>query len=299
MNRELKAYLILLTIPVMWGITFPLMHKIVALYAPSLFVFWRFILAALIMSPLFISTIIKRKFKWGDVRYGLILGVLNSGSFILQAMSLRYMDSSRAAFLTGVNVVMVPFLLPLFKMGRPKIIEIVAALFCLWGIYLISGAGLNGHFGRGELLVILSALCIALGIVVAEKSSLVSHNLKLLTFYQILFTSLIPGFILAPHNIVLPHNHLFWWSIVYCAILATVIPFFLQIKYQRVVGSNKAAIIFSLESVTATFFAYWMGESISSSVLVGGFVILFSTVMTDAYKVIIKRLTPLANKRSS
>ena len=74
------------------------MHQIVANYAPSLFVFWRFILAALIMSPLFISAIIRRKFRWGDVRYGLILGILNSGSFILQAMSLKYMDSSRAAF---------------------------------------------------------------------------------------------------------------------------------------------------------------------------------------------------------
>lgn len=290
MNRELKAYLILLTVPVMWGITFPLMHQIVANYAPSLFVFWRFILAALIMSPLFISAIIRRKFRWGDVRYGLILGILNSGSFILQAMSLKYMDSSRAAFLTGINVVIVPFLLPLFKMGRPRMIEIVAALFCLWGIYLISGAGLHGGFGRGELLVILSALCIALGIIFAEKSSLVSHNLKLLTFYQILFTSLIPGFILAPHNITFPESHLFWWSIVYCAIIATVIPFFLQIKYQRVIGSNKAAIIFSLESVTATFFAYWMGEPISSSVLFGGFVILFSTVMTDVYKIVVKQI---------
>ena len=98
MSRELKAYLILLTIPVMWGITFPLMHRIVADYAPSLFVFWRFILAALIMSPLFISTMIKRKFNWGDVRYGLILGALNSGSFILQAMSLKQVVISLVNF---------------------------------------------------------------------------------------------------------------------------------------------------------------------------------------------------------
>ncbi len=290
MNRELKAYLILLTVPVMWGITFPLMHRIVAGYAPSLFVFWRFILAALVMLPIFISAVSKRKLNWVDVRYGLIIGILNSGSFILQAMSLKYMDSSRAAFLTGINVVMVPFLLPLFNMGRPRVIEVVAALFCLWGIYLISGAGLHGHFGRGESLVILSALCIAVGIICAEKSSLVSHNLKLLTFYQILFTSLIPGFILAPHNIVIPDNSMFWWSILYCAVIATVIPFFLQIKYQRVIGSNKAAIIFSLESVTATFFAYWMGESIKSSVLIGGIVILFSTVLGDVYKIMIKSI---------
>ena len=87
MNRELKAYLILLTVPVMWGITFPLMHRIVAGYAPSLFVFWRFILAALVMLPIFISAVSKRKLNWVDVRYGLIIGILNSGSFILQAMS--------------------------------------------------------------------------------------------------------------------------------------------------------------------------------------------------------------------
>lgn len=282
MRIETRALFILFTIPVMWGITFPLIHKIVATYSPALFVVWRFLLAALILLPAFIGACSRRELSAGDVRYGLIIGVINSGAFLLQAIALQWLGSSRTAFLSGLNVIMVPLLLPFFNLGRPKKVDLVAALFCLLGIYLISDADLrNFHFG--DLMVVLSALCIALGIIVTEKASLVSNNLRLLTFYQIVFTNLIPVGWLQQRLFIFPHDSFFWVSAVYCAVLATALPLFLQLKYQKFVGSSKVAIIFSLESVTATFFAWLAGEHITLHVIIGGIVILASSIYSDIH----------------
>ena len=167
-------------------------------------------------------------------------------------------------------------------MGKPRGIEIAAAVCCLCGIYLISDASL-ADFSYGDLLIIGSALCIALGIIVTEKASLVSHNLLLLTFYQIAFTLLLPLYLLGKQVLLIPANGLFWWGVIYCGIFATVVPLFLQLKYQPLVGSNKVAIIFSLEALTATLCAWLVGEPIASSVLGGGIVVLFSALLHDLW----------------
>lgn len=277
-NQETKAFFILLTIPVMWGITFPLIHEIVYNYSPSLFVLWRFWLAAIVMLLPFIDALRRRQFSRIDILYGLAIGLVNSGAFVLQAQSLLYIDSARAAFLTGMNVVMVPLLLPFFAMGRPRLIDLMAAGVCLAGIYLISGADFR-NFDEGDWLVIASALCIAIGIIITEKASLVSNNLKLLTFYQIIFTTLVPMGVLGTQITIIPHSQLFWWGAIYCAVIATALPLFLQLKYQKYVGSSKVAIIFSLESVTATFCAWLAGEKITVNIIIGGLIILISTIL--------------------
>ena len=284
-NRETKAFLILLTIPVMWGITFPLIHEVVSNYSPSLFVLWRFLLAAMVMLLPFIRAWKKRQFSRVDILYGLAIGIVNSGAFVLQAQSLLYIDSARAAFLTGMNVVMVPLLLPFFAMGRPKIIDLAAAVVCLGGIYLISGADFH-NFDDGDWLVIASALCIAIGIIITEKASLVSNNLKLLTFYQIIFTTLLPISVLGTQVIQIPHSQLFWWGAIYCAVIATALPLFLQLKYQKYVGSSKVAVIFSLESVTATFCAWLAGEQITMNIIIGGVVIILSSILGSLVRLI-------------
>lgn len=262
----------------MWGITFPLIHEVVSNYSPSLFVLWRFILAALVMLFPFIDAWRRRQFSRIDIGYGLAIGIVNSGAFVLQAQSLLYIDSARAAFLTGMNVVMVPLLLPFFALGRPKLIDLAAAVICLFGIYLISGADFR-NFDDGDWLVIASALCIAIGIIITEKASLISKNLKLLTFYQIIFTTLLPFGVLGNQVMIIPHSQLFWWGAVYCAVIATALPLFLQLKYQKYVGSSKVAIIFSLEAVTATFCAWLAGEKITANIISGGLIILASSLL--------------------
>ena len=285
MNKEIKALLILLIIPLLWGVTFPLTREIVRYYTPAQFVYWRFLLAALLMLVVFFRVIRRNLTSLIELRYGLLLGLINGAAYYFQTDCLKYIESSRAAFLVGTYVIMVPFLLPLFALGRPKKIDVMAAFVCLLGIYLMSGANLHG-FNYGDVLAILSAFGLALGIIVCEKVSLVSKSYRSLTFYQIIFTILIPVGILGKSTIVIPSGYLFWVGILYCAVFATIIPMLLQLKYQKYVGSSKAAIIFNLEALTASLCAWIYGEHISGMVILGGSVIIFSAILENVLKLI-------------
>lgn len=286
MTTTTKAFLMLLTVPMLWGVTFPLMHIVLAHMSVNLFVFWRFMLAGIFLLPVLVVAYWRKSCTVNDLKFGIIIGLINSGTFVFQGMALQLEDSSRAAFLTGINVILVPLLLPIFGLGRPKANDLLAAIICIVGIYIISGAKIDS-IGKADLLVLLSAVFIAIGIIFVEKASLLSKNLQLLTFYQIIFTSFAPMIILHGKVFNFPPTHiLFWWSLLYCAIFATVIPIFIQLKYQPVIGSSKAAIIFSLEAVAATFFAWLFGETISMNILIGGSIILFSAVYTDVYKLL-------------
>lgn len=286
MSQQLKAGLMLLLIPILWGITFPLMHIILANLSANFFVFWRFLCAGILLLPIWFYAWRKKSLTIRDLRYGILIALTNSGGYVFQGMALQHEDSARAAFVTGVNVILVPLLLPLFGMRRPRVLEIVAAIICLGGIYIISGANFD-HVSYGDLLVFCSAIFIALGIILVERASSKSSNLQLLVFYQIIFTPVIPFLILKGNVFNFPHNMpLFWFAVIYCALIATVVAIFLQLKYQSIVGSSKAAIIFNFEAIAASFAAWMMGESISENVLIGGIVIVFSAVLTDLYKLL-------------
>ena len=79
----------------------------------------------------------------------------------------------------------------------------------------------------------------------------------------------------------LPQSMSFWLSVSYCAVFATSIAFLMQVKYQAVVGASKTALIFSLESVFASIFAWFSGELITRQIIIGGGIILLSTILVD------------------
>jgi drug/metabolite transporter (DMT)-like permease len=280
-----NALALLLVVPLLWGATFPLIRQVVGHSDPAAFVLWRFLVAGLILLPSAIRSWHQRCLSLRDFSYGLILGLVNGIAFVLQAKALQTVGAARIAFLTGINVVMVPLLLPLFKLGYPKKIELVASVIGLVGIYSLNNASLV-NFALGDIFAVISALFIALGIIFTEKASAKPCNLGLLTFYQIIFTTLIPLVSVSSTNLSFPLTSTYWLSIAYCAVFATVIPFYLQLKYQSQVGASKSALIFSLEAVAAAVFAWAIGEPITQSVICGGLIIVFSTFISDVYSLI-------------
>ena len=205
---------------------------------------------------------------------------MNSCIFLFQTIALKTLDSPRAAFLSVIYVILVPFLLPFFGFRKPKIIEGIAAIICLYGVYLLSGAKIT-TFEIGDFWIIASTLCVAFSIIIIEHVANKVEDILLFSFYQIIFTTLLPLIMLIYHPVVIPTTHGFWLSVIYCAIFATTLAFIFQLKYQAQVGASKAALIFSLEAVFAGIFAWLMGEKISHQTLIGGGIILFSIILID------------------
>lgn len=286
MNKQVHAYIMLLLVTIIWGATFPIIHNSVQNVDPAVFVVVRFGIAGLLLLPF-----IWQQFRVRDLaslKYGVILGIINSGTFILQSMALKTVDSARTGFLTAIYIILVPLMLPLFGFRKPTIGECIAAIICLFGVYIISGAHIN-DLHLGDLLVIASALCIGLGLIVVEFANKYVHSSKLFNFYQIIFTTMLPFGITVAHGAQMPTTVAFWLSVIYCAVFATVIAFLMQVKYQNIVGASKTALIFSLEAVFASIFAWFNGELITKQILIGGAIILFSTVYVDIARILIPR----------
>ncbi|PIQ42370.1 MAG: hypothetical protein COV52_05255 [Gammaproteobacteria bacterium CG11_big_fil_rev_8_21_14_0_20_46_22] len=285
-TTKAQSYLILMT--AIWGMTFPLLHRAVSLITPEQLVFQRFLLACLILLP-FVFKHLQRSSVL-ILLGGLVLGALNCGTYVFQTMGLETISASRAAFITGASVLFVPFLSPFFRLGRPRLIDFGSVLLCLLGIYVLTGENLSG-ITLGDFWVLLSTFCFAMTVLVVQWLTQRTKDYLLLTFYQLFFA--------LPIIAISSRGHCFTWrwhtqsvlAVVFCAVFATIIALFIQIRYQQYTTATKAALIFMLEPVFAVLFDWLLnGEGISVSMLLGGSMILMSVILSESFQGLKKAL---------
>ena len=287
MSNSNKAHLILFMVAIIWGLTFPLIYDAVKYVSPDLFVFVRFFLSAVIFAP-FIYSAFKRTSKqllWAS----LILGIYNAVGYLSQTIGLRLIHPPRAAFITSLYVVIVPMIAPLFRLGRLRFIEVLSAVISLLGLYILTGADLS-HVSHGDLWVLLCAIAISLQIVYIQQIGTKTKEYGLMSFYQILFTSL-PIVVLIHHAPLLPllNIHVVI-AIVFCAIFATCIVFYWQMKYQQYTTPAKAALIYCLEPVFAVFFSWWIDhDTVTRHTIIGGAVMLVAMIIPIVFDLLKER----------
>lgn len=281
MQARLAPFLLVL-VAALWGLTFPLVETAMRLQDPFLFVALRFTLAALPILPYFFRHLTKQLF-W----VGVVVGVLNLGAFLTQTIGLQTVNSSRAAFITGIYVLLIPFLSPLFKMGKPGKHEFISAFICCLGIYILTGCDI-GQMTPGDLWIFACAFFTAISIIYIGRYSKNNLNPYMIAYSQIVMTGIF-AWIFCPffsHFQWLPlKNPSFLLSLVTCSLLATILAIVLQSKYQKYVSLSKTALIYSLEPVFASIFdILLMGAKPKLYTLVGGALILLSILYLEVLK---------------
>lgn len=288
MGRIGKPEFYLLVVTAVWGLTFPLIGTAVKSMDPVDFVFLRFFIAAAIILP----------FVWNDLKYttrdtlkyGFILGVLNLLVYSLQSIGLTTIGSAESAFLTAVNVILVPFFLLFFKGQGIKILDFVCSGICLLGLYILTGAHFH-HLNMGELYTLLGAVFVALSVIAVQFAANKMHKFHLLVFYQILFTALgaLPFSLNNQIKMVFTQQIIF--SLLFCAVLATVVVLYMQLKFQKFTTASKAALIYSAEPLFACVFAWLINhETITLQTIVGGAIIFVSMIFPDLLKIKINKI---------
>ncbi len=277
-----KADLMLLIATAFWGLTFPLMQVIITQIAPDVFVFYRFMVAALVFLPLVWLSFHKTSMR--VLLIGILLGAFNSIIYICQTTGLQTIDAPRAAFITGASVVMVPFLLPLLRLGKPLTSDLFFAFLCLLGLFILTGASFHS-LRSGDFWVLIGAVFNAIAIVTIQWITPKISQYRLLVFYQIAFT--LPATILIGHhlNFAPIFNPIVLGVVLFCGIFATSIAFFIQVKYQQHTSAPKAALIYALEPVFALVFAWLISHNgLSIHTLIGGTIMLLSIALPDGIK---------------
>lgn len=276
--KELGADFLLLLVAIAWGSTFFVVQAAVNETPVYTFLFWRFFVAAIFM--VLISWKQLKYFNKEVLKAGVLLGVFMFMGYAFQTFALTYTYSSTVGFITGLNVIVVPFIAYIVFKHKASIFSLLGAMIAAIGLYFLT---LNSEigFGLGEGYAFICAIMFALHIVFTGYYS-TKHNVYLLVciqFATVAVGSLVGGFILEG-TLTPPHvDTLFINSIVITVLFATIFAFWVQTAMQRFTTAAKTAIIFTMEPVSAGLFGYWFANEILTPSQVGGAMLILSGML--------------------
>ncbi len=261
-----KAYFNLFLVTVIWGTTFPIQKLIIDGVSPTLYIAFRFAIAGLI--SLFI-------WGMGDLKRASILGTILGLSYTTQTIGLKFTTASKNGFLTSLYVVLVPLVSWIIEKERPTKLQAMGFFFAFVGSYLLSG-GIEG-FNFGDFLSFLCAVGFSFHVVLISFYSRKMKETDLLTLQ--FFTTALINFLLSffePWRLSLLSVPV----AIYTAIFATALGIYFQVKHQKEIGSNAAALIFAGEPVFSALFSYLiLGETMTVSQMIGGGLLFLSLVL--------------------
>jgi drug/metabolite transporter (DMT)-like permease len=237
-----------------WGVTFVQVKDAVAIYPLFAFLAVRYAIAtgALALAG---GTRVRTLGRSGWTAGALVGSLLGLG-IGLQTAGLERTTVSSTGFITGLYVVFTPvFGLALFRTSVAVEVWLGVA-FALAGLAMLSGVPV-GTTG-GNLLVLASAAAQALQIVALERYAR-RYDAIALTLVQMavcLATFLVIA--LALGQLEVPRGWTVWGALLVTGLFASALAYLIQVWAQRRLSAARIAIVFSLETVFAGIFGYWL-----------------------------------------
>jgi drug/metabolite transporter (DMT)-like permease len=271
----------LIVVTLIWGATFVLVKQALADVSTLLFLTLRFSIAAAALALIF-----HKEFRAPNASASLLRGVLAGiflfGGYVLQTAGLRFTSASKAGFITGLYVPLVPIIGGVILQKLPQISELVGIVIAGTGMVLLTVQKDILDIGRGDLLVMGCAAAYACHILILGRFAPKS-NLGLLTVAQIATGSLLGAgtfWWVEPVRLTLTFN--VWVALAVTSLLATALAFSVQTWAQRWSSPTRTALIFSLEPVFAWLTSYLVaGEVLSHRGMAGAALILAGILMVE------------------
>lgn len=271
------ADLSLLLMTVIWGATFVIIKDAIVNIPPLTFLALRFSLAALALAAV-PGTLRGLKRVW---RITLIPGIMLGLGYVLQTFGLIYTSASRAGFITGLAVVLVPLIESAFRRKLPSKFVGLGVLLATIGLFLMSGGG-NNPFNLGDILVLGCAISFAVQIVLVGRYA---ENVPPLSFalgmVSVTALSCWPLSLLTETPPATVNSQVVF-AIAMTALLATSLALYVQCKMQQFTSTSHTALIFSAEPVFAAIFGYLLAGDILGPIgILGGVMIVSGIVVAE------------------
>jgi len=213
------------------------------------------------------------------IKNGIILGIFLYGAFVLQTVGLEYTTPSKNAFLTAVNVAVVPFIGFLFHKRALDKNDILRASLAMVGVALISLTW-TGILNLGDVLSFLCAFAFGLHIFYTGEFMENEDPLSL-TMVQMI-TAFILGmfFMLLRGESLLNQDTKGYLAMLYLGVFSTTIAFLMMSICQKYTKSSRAAVIMSTESLFAMVFSILiLSEQVTPRMILGAVVIFTAIVL--------------------
>ena len=277
-SLSLRADVMILLSALLWGGEYVVVKDMVGYIPPNWVNAGRFIIASLIMIPIFYRKIRTIDFK--VLRIGILLGFFMFGGFTLQTIGIQYTTAGKSGFLTSTYVVIVPFVYWIIRKKFPGIKAIISAVICITGISLIS---LEGDFSLnpGDMLTVGSAFAFT-GSIIGFDYYCKKYDAIHLTFLE-MFSGGLMSLVLALAGGKMPQPAAWGgfeiFQIVYLIVLGSLVCHLLANVAMKWAESSHASILWSTESVFALVFGIIFLKERMSLHLAAGFILVFSAVL--------------------
>jgi drug/metabolite transporter (DMT)-like permease len=244
----------LIAVTAVWGVTFVQVKDAVEIYPLYAFLAVRYAIATGALGLVGARRV--RTLGRGGFAAGALLGALLGVGIGLQTAGLERTTVSSTGFITGLYVVFTPLLgLALFR-TRVGLEIWLGIVLSVAGLAMLSGV----HVGStsGDLLVLASSAAQALQILMVERYAN-RYDAVALTLVEL--ATCLAGFLvlaLARGELSLPRGWTVWGALVVTGLFASALAYLIQVWAQRRLSAARIALVFSLETVFAGLFGYWL-----------------------------------------
>lgn len=284
-SKQVKIGTILLIITtIIWGSTFIITNILTQIVPPMFYMGVRYLIGFIAFMPFLgrLRTFTKKQFK-----IGLIAGTLCWASFTFQTIGIQLTTATKSAFITGLNVIMIPIFLAIFYKKKVSKKIWISTFFALVGVSVLSFGGIEKP-SIGDLLVLICDIFYALYVIYLgiHLKEIDTIGISIIIVFIIGFFSFILSFIFEDMNYIFGEgaSSIFTYQnlgiMLYMGLIATTISNLTQNYGQTHIAPTKTAIIFSLEPLFATFFAILGKESLNLQIVIGAIFIFTGIVLS-------------------
>jgi len=269
--------LALVSVAIIWGASFVLMKPAIDQEPFWDFLATRFTIATLVMVIARPKSIvaIRGKLLWSGILMGGFLGL----AYIFQTINLGLTTAAITGFLTGLYVVLTPIFARMFFKQRVRLQVWVGAVLAVIGLGFISITGIS--FEPAQLWGVACAAMFAAHIVALGRWSpgLDSYSLTVVQLGMVTLVfwggALVDGY--QP-----PPNFSVWFAVVFTAVFATALGFFVQTWAQSKMDASRVAVILTLEVVFTALISVGVGqETLLPKTVIGGAIIVLAMLVVE------------------
>lgn len=282
MKDKIEKYMMLLA-TVFWAGAFIAGKFSIAEFPVFSLVFFRFLIATIIIFMIMIKVEEDWKITKKDIKMFVILGVVGMiGYHVFFFLSLKYTTATNSSLIGATNPIVTTILACIFLKEKITYKSIIGILISLFGVMLIATGGdmgvlLSLKFNTGDILMIIAVFCWAIYGILSKKALETYSPIKITSYaFLTCVILLIPFVIYEKPWVYLPNVTINGWaSVIYMAIFPSVFGYLIQQMSNKKIGPTKTSLYINLVPVFSMILAFFMlGESISLIKIIAGLLII-------------------------
>jgi drug/metabolite transporter (DMT)-like permease len=248
----------------------------------------RFLLGALPLIWIYREDL--RKLTRGEAWAGIQVGLFMFGGYAFQTAGIARTTASKAAFITGLSVVLVPVFLAAFWRKKIGAWAWVGATVSFAGLYFLT-VPMQGlaDLNRGDVLVMGCAVLYALQIIFIERYT-GKYSLGALSCLQVILAGVLST-IAVPILNVTRWEHFFVrftfqmeFGVIVTAIFTTALAYPLLVWGQKHTTATNTALILTCEPVFAAITSFYVLRERLGGRVLGGAVLILVGIIIGAWK---------------